>query len=192
MCSCQCKMCRVPGSSHCRAHPGCNVSNATGRAFAARDERAVAGVLRELKTASGSHSPSVIEVERALPGLVGVDACFLSNPYATNVVMSRLRALDPSRLERMVSHYPSRGLRLRRCSQSSLAVPAEKVCVGNGACELIHALLAAARGPLLWPANRRDGRPSAVRLDPPPGSCVHPHPDYSRRTTNTRRCGPQQ
>lgn len=77
MCSCQCKICRVPGSSHCRAHPGCCVPVATSRGFAGRDERVVAGALRELKAGSGSHSPSVAEFERAMPGLVKVDACFL-------------------------------------------------------------------------------------------------------------------
>ena len=122
---------------------------ATSRAFAGRDERAVAGALRALKAGSGSHSPSVAEFERALPGLVQVDACFLSNPYATNVVMSRLRAIDPARLERMVSHYPSHGPAIASLLADHVGVPADQVCVGNGACEVIQALLARDRGPLL-------------------------------------------
>ena len=149
MCSCQCKMCRVPGSSHCRAHPGCSVPATTSRAFAGRDERVVAGALRALKAGSGSHSPSVAEFERAMPGLVKVDACFLSNPYATNVVMNRLRAIDPPRLERMVSHYPSQSPAIASLLADHIGVPADEVCVGNGACEVIHALLARSSGPLL-------------------------------------------
>jgi hypothetical protein len=36
--------------------------------------------LQRLRDASGSHSPSVAQLEHALPGLVRVDACFLANP----------------------------------------------------------------------------------------------------------------
>jgi histidinol-phosphate/aromatic aminotransferase/cobyric acid decarboxylase-like protein len=121
----------------------------TRGALAGRDEKVVAGTLRALKAGSGSHSPSVAEFERALPGLVEVDACFLSNPYATNVVMSRLREIDPAQLERMISHYPSQGPAIASLLADHVGVPADEVCVGNGACEVIHALLARARGPLL-------------------------------------------
>ena len=47
----KCKVCRVPGSSHCRAHPGCSVPATTSGAFAGRDERVVARALRGLKAA---------------------------------------------------------------------------------------------------------------------------------------------
>jgi hypothetical protein len=114
MCSCQCKMCRVPGSSHCRAHPGCSVPVTRSRAFAGRDEKVVAGAMRALKTGSGSHSPSVAEFERAMPGLVTVDACFLSNPYATDVAMSRLGAIEPvaARADGLALSLPESGARV--------------------------------------------------------------------------------
>jgi hypothetical protein len=101
-CSCQRKICRAPGAGRCGA-PARRVRSAAPRP----DERGVAAALRLLKAGSGSHSPSVAEVERAIPGLVEVDACFLSNPYATDAVMQRLRSISPPRLERMVAHYPS-------------------------------------------------------------------------------------
>jgi histidinol-phosphate/aromatic aminotransferase/cobyric acid decarboxylase-like protein len=149
-CSCQCKMCRIAGSSHCRAHPSCGAPAQTAPVPAARPPAPrVAHTLRRLKAASGSHSPSVAEVERALPGVVEIDACFLSNPYATDAVMSRLRAIDPRLLERMVSHYPSQGGAVASLLAAYAGVPSEQLCVANGACEVIHALLARVSGPLL-------------------------------------------
>ena len=66
---------------------------------AAPDEHAVGRALRRLKARAGTHSPSVTEIERALPGAVRVDACFLSNPYATDEVMSRIATIPRDRLE---------------------------------------------------------------------------------------------
>jgi hypothetical protein len=68
------------------------------------DARSVADALRRLKAGSGTHSPSVAELERALPSVVQVDACFLSNPYATDAVMTRLRAIAPQRLGGLAAH----------------------------------------------------------------------------------------
>jgi histidinol-phosphate/aromatic aminotransferase/cobyric acid decarboxylase-like protein len=149
-CSCQCKMCRAPGRGHCRARGGCQAPATRAPAVTAvTDERGVAEALARLKAGSGSHSPSVAEVERAIPGLVRVDACFLSNPYATDVAMMRLRTIDPLLLERMVSHYPSQGAAIASLLAGYVGTPADQLCVGNGACEIIQALLGRARGPLL-------------------------------------------
>jgi histidinol-phosphate/aromatic aminotransferase/cobyric acid decarboxylase-like protein len=149
-CSCQCKICRVPGRNHCRAHPGCNAPVTHARVSASSpNERGVGEALRVLKAASGSHSPSVAEVDRAIPGLVQVDACFLSNPYATDAVMTRLRSIDPALLERMVSHYPSQSSAIASLLAPYVGVPSDQLYVANGACEVIQALLARAPGPLL-------------------------------------------
>jgi histidinol-phosphate/aromatic aminotransferase/cobyric acid decarboxylase-like protein len=113
------------------------------------DERSVARALRSLKAGAGSHSPSVAEVERAMPGLVELDACFLSNPYATEAVMARLRAIPPPLLERMVSHYPSQGGAIASLLAPYAGVPSDQLVAANGACEVIQALLARAPGPLL-------------------------------------------
>jgi histidinol-phosphate/aromatic aminotransferase/cobyric acid decarboxylase-like protein len=113
------------------------------------DERTVTEALARLRAGSGSHSPSVAEVERAIPGLVQVDACFLSNPYATDALLARMRTIGSSTLERMVSHYPSHGAAIAAMLSSYVGVPADQLYVGNGACEILHALLADAPGPLL-------------------------------------------
>jgi histidinol-phosphate/aromatic aminotransferase/cobyric acid decarboxylase-like protein len=150
-CHCQCKMCRAPGGGHCHAHPSCGVPAraAAPDPLPPLDERSVAEALRLLKAGSGSHSPSVAEVERAIPGLVKIDACFLSNPYATDEVMRRLRSIAPAALERMVSHYPSQGGAIASTLAPSVGVPSDQLVVANGACEVIQALLARAPGPLL-------------------------------------------
>ncbi len=149
-CSCQCKICRVPGGRHCRAAGRCGApARRSASATARPDERRVAGALRSLKAGSGSHSPSVAEVERAMPGLVEVDACFLSNPYATDAVMARLRAIPPPLLERMVSHYPSQAGAIASLLAPYAGVPSDQLVAANGACEVIQALLARAPGPLL-------------------------------------------
>jgi histidinol-phosphate/aromatic aminotransferase/cobyric acid decarboxylase-like protein len=109
----------------------------------------VAEALRRLKAGSGTHSPSVAELERALPGVVRVDACFLSNPYATDAVMRRLQEIEPRRLERMVSHYPSQGGAIAAVLAPSVGVPSGELVVANGACEVIQMLLAHSSGPLL-------------------------------------------
>jgi hypothetical protein len=113
------------------------------------DERSVAEALRRLKAGSGTHSPSVAELEHALPGAVRVDAGFLSNPYATDAVMRRLQEIEPRRLERMVSHYPSQGGAIAAVLAPSVGVPPDELVVANGACEVIQMLLAHSSGPLL-------------------------------------------
>lgn len=89
------------------------------------------------------------QIERALPGLVQVDACFLSNPYATDEVMSRLSAIPAAQLERMVAHYPSQAPAIAALLGRHLGLPPECLHLANGACEVIHALLASRPGPVL-------------------------------------------
>jgi histidinol-phosphate/aromatic aminotransferase/cobyric acid decarboxylase-like protein len=150
-CRCQCKRCRASDADHCRSSPTCRAPRTIPTTPAARllYERLVAEALGRLKASSGTHSPSVAELERALPGAVRIDACSLSNPYATDAVMPRLRAITPAWLERMVSHHPSQGAVIASVLAPSVGVPADQLVVANGACEVIAALLAHASGPLL-------------------------------------------
>jgi histidinol-phosphate/aromatic aminotransferase/cobyric acid decarboxylase-like protein len=150
VCRCQCKMCRAPGSSHCSSSPSCGAPRHR-HAAVRRDTRGVGEALRLLKAGSGSHSPSVADLERAIPGLVEIDACFLSNPYATDEVMRWLRAVSSPTLERMVSHYPSQGAALAEMLAPAVGVPSDRLLVANGACEAIQALLSRAPGPLVIP-----------------------------------------
>jgi histidinol-phosphate/aromatic aminotransferase/cobyric acid decarboxylase-like protein len=156
-CRCQCKMCRAPGTRHCHAHPTCGAPRLRREGLALAppvgalplDEGQITRALQQLKADSGSHSPSVAQIERAIPGLVQVDACFLANPYATTEVMLRLRRLGTGTLERMVAHYPSQAPAIAELLAPHLGVPAECLHLANGACEVIQALLASRPGPVL-------------------------------------------
>ena len=49
---------------------------------------AITQKLQSLKEEAGSHSPSLFTIIEAIPELtVKVDACFLSNPYATELFL---------------------------------------------------------------------------------------------------------
>jgi histidinol-phosphate/aromatic aminotransferase/cobyric acid decarboxylase-like protein len=89
------------------------------------------------------------DIERALPGVVQIDACFLSNPYATDDVLRRLRSLPADRLERIVAHYPGQNASVAAPLARHVGVAAESLYVANGACEAIQRLLCSASGPLL-------------------------------------------
>jgi histidinol-phosphate/aromatic aminotransferase/cobyric acid decarboxylase-like protein len=161
-CHCQCKFCRAPGPRHCHSSATCGGPRSPAASLSLPqhsspvplpwrgfDEGRVTETLRQLKAGSGSHSASVSEVERALPGLVQVDACFLSNPYAAELVLSRMREIAPRLLERMISHYPSQSRAIASRLAPYVGVPAEQLYVANGACEAIQAMLADTPGPLL-------------------------------------------
>jgi histidinol-phosphate/aromatic aminotransferase/cobyric acid decarboxylase-like protein len=143
-------MCRAPGGGHCASSPSCGAPRRR-RAVGRPDARGVGEALRLLKAGSGTHSPSVADVERAIPGLVEIDACFLSNPYATDEVMRRLGGVSSQTLERMVSHYPSQGAAIAELLAPTVGVASDRLLVANGACEAIQALLTSAPGPLVLP-----------------------------------------
>ena len=152
-CACRCKPCRSSGTSHCGSiGHGC-IGRPPGSVLSAAPEspapEVIAATLARLKAGSGSHSPSVGDIERALPGVVKIDACFLSNPYATDDVLRRLRSLPPDRLERIVAHYPSQNASVAAALASSVGVDPDCLYVANGACEAIQRLLCSAPGPLL-------------------------------------------
>ena len=54
----------------------------------AGEEKATADAIKQLYYQAGSHSPSIFTIVEGLPQLkIKVDACFLSNPYATDLVL---------------------------------------------------------------------------------------------------------
>jgi histidinol-phosphate/aromatic aminotransferase/cobyric acid decarboxylase-like protein len=143
-------MCRGPGSLHCHAFPNCGAPQQQRRirSDSSPAEQDIIRALARLRTESGSHAPSVGQLETAMPGLVQIDACFLANPYATTEVLNRLQALPAAQLTRMVAHYPSQASVIAKVLAPQIGVPAEYLCLANGASEVIGALLARS-GPLL-------------------------------------------
>ena len=149
-CHCQCKRCRVPGSVHCHSHPNCGASRPRPLTSPATFlEPQVIRTLARLRADSGSHAPSVAQLDRAIPGLVQIDACFLANPYATTEVMTRLETIPASELARMVAHYPSQVSVIAPKLAPHIGVPAECLHLANGASEVIQGLLANIPGRLL-------------------------------------------
>ncbi len=108
------------------------------------EEQRIQAVLARIKREAGSHSPSVATILQELPEIqMKIDACFLSNPYATDLFLEYFRreVLTTDRLRSAVEHYPSQNATLARLVAPRLGVPAASIFLGNGATEIIQAIL---------------------------------------------------
>ncbi len=125
-------------------------------------EKKVAAKLAEIKKKSTSHSPSPAMLES-----IGVhikhDFCYLSNPHATELFLKYFRKdfKDERKLRNLIEHYPSQNCALaEKLFNSPLVKPARRLAgggalrpsagggisaknifVGNGATEIIQAVL---------------------------------------------------
>jgi histidinol-phosphate/aromatic aminotransferase/cobyric acid decarboxylase-like protein len=100
--------------------------------------------LKILKEKAGSHSPSVFTLFQKLPALkFKVDACFLSNPYATDLFLSYLNQdlIETQKLRDVLEFYPSQNHSIASLLGKALALPAQNIFMGNGAAEIIQAVL---------------------------------------------------
>ncbi|MBD1824384.1 histidinol-phosphate aminotransferase family protein [Cyanobacteria bacterium FACHB-DQ100] len=107
-------------------------------------EKAIAASIAEMKSKAGSHSPSVFTLFENLPELrVKIDACYLSNPYATELFLNFLRRelIDTGRLRDFLEFYPSQNQVIASALEEHLDVPTGKIFVGNGAAEIIQAVI---------------------------------------------------
>jgi histidinol-phosphate/aromatic aminotransferase/cobyric acid decarboxylase-like protein len=106
-------------------------------------EERVAKQLVEIKKCSGSHSPS----PAMLAGIKGVSAehdfCYLSNPHATELFLKYFRRdfRGKKKLHTLVEHYPSQNRALAEKLKRIADVPPSNIFVGNGATEIIQAVL---------------------------------------------------
>ena len=101
--------------------------------------------IKELKLKNGSHSPSINTILNVVQkDLVQVDACFLSNPYATELFSNYLeeRLLnDKAKWKRTLEFYPPQNNEVAQKIEKVLQISHENIFVGNGAIEIIQALL---------------------------------------------------
>lgn len=107
-------------------------------------EAALIERLRRLKQEAGSHSPSAPTIAQAIPELrVRVDACFLSNPYATELFLDHLHreVIRPGKLRKVLEFYPSQNRVIAKKLGEVLDVEPDNLFVGNGAIEIIQAIL---------------------------------------------------
>lgn len=107
-------------------------------------ERELMETLAALKRESGSHSPSLFTLRDALPELeIKVDACFLSNPYATDLFISRLQTdlAETGALRRVLEFYPSQNHQIAAMLEPVLGIDSSHIFLCNGAIEAIQAAL---------------------------------------------------
>ncbi len=107
-------------------------------------EQSIVEDIKELSSQAGSHSPSVLSLSEKIPDLdIKVDACFLSNPYATDLFAGKLQEdlISSGKLREVLEFYPSQNQVIAECLSEHLQVPPEKIFLGNGATEIIQAVI---------------------------------------------------
>lgn len=108
------------------------------------NDLALAKSIAQLKAASGSHSPSIATLKEAIPSLkITIDACFLSNPYATDLFMQELESklLAKQGLRDALEFYPSQNHIIAQKLAKYLHIDSPHIFIGNGAIEVIQAVL---------------------------------------------------
>lgn len=108
------------------------------------DKQAAYAKIRALKEESGSHSPSVATMLKEVPGLrFEIDACFLSNPYATDLFLKHLEQdlVRTGKLRDVLEYYPPQNRDIAKHISRAIDVAPEHIFVGNGAIEVIQAVL---------------------------------------------------
>lgn len=101
-------------------------------------------IIKELKAQSGTHSPSIATLKAKLPNLeIKVDACFLSNPYATDLFFKHMKhdLIDKDKFRDYLEFYPSQNQVIAGRLAKALNIESEKLLIGNGAIELIEKVL---------------------------------------------------
>jgi len=100
--------------------------------------------IKELKEEAGSHSPSIATLLKEIPSLsVEVDACFLSNPYATDLFMKHMEEdlIKTGKLRDVLEFYPPQVYDVRKHISKATGISSDNIFVGNGAIEVIQAVM---------------------------------------------------
>ncbi len=108
------------------------------------EEQQIVKKITALKDEAGSHSPSIFTFKQKLPEIeVKVDACFLSNPYATDLFIEYLNSeiLDSGKMRDLLECYPSQNSVIAELLSDFLQIDKENIFIGNGAIEIIQAII---------------------------------------------------
>ncbi|MBA3899826.1 MAG: histidinol-phosphate aminotransferase family protein [Bacteroidetes bacterium] len=108
------------------------------------EEKLLAHKINELKKQAGSHSPSVFTLKQKLPELnIKIDACFLSNPYATDLFLSYFtrEIINTGKIRDLLEFYPSQNQVISEILAPFLNVNHQNIFIGNGAIEIIQAVI---------------------------------------------------
>jgi histidinol-phosphate/aromatic aminotransferase/cobyric acid decarboxylase-like protein len=121
------------------------MQTALGNVRTSPRERDLVDELQLLGSTSGSHSPSLAKIRRALPEIrIDIDACFLSNPLATDLFWTHFHSDvldDPQLFKRMLEAYPSQNRAIAEHLSSTLGVEPGRIFIANGATEAIQAIV---------------------------------------------------
>jgi len=108
-------------------------------------EREILGRIQLLSDQSGSHSPSLNTMQQAIPEIsIEIDACYLSNPLATDLFWSHFNAdvlADSQLFKRMLEAYPSQNRAIAERLSSAVNVDPRSLFITNGATEAIQAVV---------------------------------------------------
>ena len=97
-----------------------------------------------MKAKSGSHSPSALALQRAIPEIkLSIDCCYLSNPFATIAFMNRIKKdfSDDKWLSGLIESYPAQNAQIAEDVGKAIGIKTENIFIGNGATEIISAIL---------------------------------------------------
>jgi histidinol-phosphate/aromatic aminotransferase/cobyric acid decarboxylase-like protein len=108
------------------------------------EEKLIADKILEEKKMAGSHSPSIRTLLKNIPSVqMRIDACFLSNPYATDLFFKYLNEdiISKNKLRDLLEYYPSQNNAIAKTIGKTIGVNSDCIFVGNGAIEVIQAVL---------------------------------------------------
>jgi histidinol-phosphate/aromatic aminotransferase/cobyric acid decarboxylase-like protein len=100
--------------------------------------------IKKLKLNSGTHSPSIDAIISEIPEIkIKVDSCFLSNPYATELFINYLEndLIKTHEFKNVLEYYPPQNSTIAKYVSKVTNISSENIFVGNGAIEIIQALL---------------------------------------------------
>jgi histidinol-phosphate/aromatic aminotransferase/cobyric acid decarboxylase-like protein len=109
-----------------------------------KEEEIIRKRIISLKKEAGTHSPSIQTIIELIPELnIKVDACFLSNPYATELYMNYFKSdvLDQGKLRDLLEFYPSQNSVIAGLVSKAINIDSNKIFIGNGAIEIIQAII---------------------------------------------------
>ena len=136
-------------------------------------EQALAERIKRLKKEAGSHSPSAWTLAKLIPELrLKVDACFLSNPYATELFLMHFHreVIRPRKLRKLLELYPSQNRVI-----AGQAGPGPRTCRPNRSSSATGPSRSSRRSSTGSPATRswstcRRSRPTTSSPGPTPRS----------------------
>jgi len=108
--------------------------------------------LYDLKEQNGTHSPSINTIIETIPEIqCNIDACFLSNPYATDLFMKRINEdlIVSNDIRNYLELYPQQNKFVSKKISKYIGIPSENILVGNGAIEIIEKVMNNMKGKIL-------------------------------------------